>query len=120
MGEKAYAGGMNIDIHAQNLELNAPLRAFIEEKMGDLTHVLGDVGAASIRVEVGIPSNHHQSGPIYYAEANLNIGGNLLRAEAKNFDLHSAIVDVKDEMKIRIKKFKEKLQEKQRQPVPEE
>ena len=110
---------MQIDIHAQGLELNAPLRAFIEEKMGDLEHLAGDIGVVHARIEVGIPSQHHQSGSIYYAELNLNVGGQLLRAESTNYDLHSAIVDVKDEMKVQIKKFKEKLQEKERQPLPE-
>jgi len=110
---------MNIDIHSQNLELNAPLRTFIEEKMGDVEHLVGEAGPASIRVEVGIPSNHHQSGPIYYAEANLTIGGHLLRAESTNYDLHSAIVDIKYDLKIQIGKFKDKLHEKERQPIPE-
>jgi ribosomal subunit interface protein len=111
---------MQIDIHAQNLELNATLRAFIEEKIGDVERVVGDAGPAHAKVEVGIPSNHHQSGPIYYAEINLTVGGQLLRAEAKNYDLHSAIVDAKDDLKVQIKKFKEKLLEKDRQPLPEE
>ena len=110
---------MNTTIHAKNLELNAPLRTFIEEKMADIEHVLGDVGLAQVRVEVGIPSQHHHSGPIYYAEANLTIGGQLLRAEATNYDLHSAVVDVKDQLKVLVKKFKEKPTEAQRQPAAE-
>ena len=112
---------MNINIHAKNLELNATLRAFIEEKMADIEHLLGDVGPAQVHVEVGIPSQHHNSGPIYYAEANLTFGGSgqLLRAEATNYDLHSAVVDVKDELKVLVKKFKEKLTDAHRQPPQE-
>ena len=110
---------MNINIHAKNLELNATVRAFIEEKMGDIEHLLGDVGPSQVHVEVGIPSNHHNSGAIFYAEANLTIGGQLLRAEATNYDLHSAIVDVKDDLKVQIKKFKDKLTETERQPSEE-
>lgn len=111
---------MQTDIHATGLELNAPLKAFIEEKIGDLEHLVGEAGPAQARVEVGIPSNHHQSGAIYYAEINLTIAGQLLRAESKNYDLHSAIVDAKDDLKVQIKKFKEKLQSRERQPIPEE
>jgi len=110
---------MNINIHAKNLELNVPLRAFIEEKMADIEHLCGETGSAQVHVEVGIPSHHHNSGSIYYAEANLTIGGQLLRAEATNYDLHSAVVDVKDELKVLIKKFKDKLTEAQRQPSSE-
>ena len=111
---------MQIDIHAKGLELNAPLRAFIEEKTADLEHLLGDLGEVHIRWEVGLPSHHHQSGPVFYAEANLAIGAHLLRAEANNHDMHSAIVDVKDELKMQIKKFKERTEDAQRQPLPEE
>ncbi len=111
---------MQTDIFAQNIELNQPLREFIEEKVSDLEHLLGDAGPASARVEVGIPSQHHQSGPKFYAEINLNIAGQLLRAESSGYDLHAAIVDAKDELKTQIKKFKEKLTDRQRQPMPEE
>jgi ribosomal subunit interface protein len=100
---------MQIDIYAQHLELNPPLRAFIEEKMNDLEHLLGRSGTVHAKVEVGIPSHHHASGSIFYAEVNLTIaGGHLLRAQATNYDLHSAIVDVKDQLKVQIKKFKDR------------
>lgn len=87
--------------------------------MADIEHLIGDAGPAQAQIEVGIPSQHHNSGQIYYAEANLNIAGKLLRAEATNFDLHSAIVDVKDDLKVQVKKFKEKITEAQRQPASE-
>jgi len=111
---------MNIDIHSKNIELNAPLREFIEEKMADVEHLLGDVGAEQMHVEIGIPSQHHNKGAIYYAEANLTIsGGHLLRAEATNYDMHSAIVDIKDDLKVQIKKFKERLTDAHRVPSEE-
>jgi ribosomal subunit interface protein len=110
---------MRIDIHTKNLELNPPLRTFIEEKTADIEHVLGTEGEVHIRWEVGIPSQHHNSGSIFYAEANLTINGHLLRAEATNYDMHSAIVDVKDDVKIQVKKFKERLQDAERQPAEE-
>ncbi len=111
---------MNINIHAKNMELNAPLRTFIEEKIGDLAHLLGDqAGTALARVEVGLPSQHHQSGAVYRAEVNLDLNGQVLRAEATNFDLHSAIVDVKDELKVKISKFKERLTDAARHPREE-
>lgn len=99
---------MNIDIHVKNLELNQPLRAFIEEKVGDLEHLAGQIGPMHARMEVGIPSTHHQSGPIYYAELNIDVAGTVLRAESTNYDLHAAIVDIKDAMKVQLKKYKEK------------
>lgn len=110
---------LTLDIHAKNIELNDPLRSFIQEKMSDLEHLLGGVGPVHARVEVGIPSQHHNSGPIFYAEVNLDLNGTVLRTEANNYDMHSAIVDAKDALKIQIKKFKEKLKDSRRRPVAE-
>lgn len=107
---------MHIDIHAQQVELNAPLRAFIEEKMGDLEHLLGSFGPVRINVEVGVPSQHHNKGEVFYAEANIDLNGHLLRAEANHRDMHSAIVEVKDDLKVQIGKLKDKLTEQARQP----
>ena len=110
---------MHTDIHTKNLELNPPLRAFIEEKSADIERLVGDEGEVAMRWEVGLPSQHHNTGPVFYAEANLTIGGHLLRAESTNYDLHAAIVDVKDELKILVKKFKERAQEGTRRPAEE-
>jgi ribosomal subunit interface protein len=98
---------MKIDITTKNIELDNPLRVFIEEKIGGLEHVIGD-STAEARVEIGKPSKHHQSGPVFYAEANIKLGGTLLRAEKQHEDLRAAIVDVKDALQIQIAKFKEK------------
>jgi len=110
---------MNIDIHAKNIELNAPLRAYIEEKFGDLERLMSTMGEYSIRVEVAIPSQHHATGPVFYSEVNVSVGGQFFRAEANHFDLHSAIVEVKDELKNQINRFKDKQREQQRQPSEE-
>lgn len=107
---------MHIDIYSKNLELNAPLREFIEEKISDLEHILGTIGPVKARVEVGVPSQHHNKGSIYYAEVNIDINGQVLRAESTNYDLHAAIVDVKDDMKVQISKFKERMQDATRHP----
>ncbi|MBP6885672.1 MAG: ribosome-associated translation inhibitor RaiA [Candidatus Pacebacteria bacterium] len=110
---------MNIDIHAKNIELNAPLRTFIEDKIGDLEHILSTLGEYTVRVEVAIPSQHHASGAIYYTEANITVGSHLFRAESNHFDLHSSIVDVKEDLKNQITKFKDKQREQERQPLEE-
>jgi ribosomal subunit interface protein len=107
---------MQIDIYTKNVELNPALRTFVEEKIGDLGHLLGNVGPVHAHVEVGLPSQHHQKGAVYYAEVNLDLNGQMLRAESTNFDLHAAIVDVKDDLKVQIAKYKERMQDAQRHP----
>jgi len=98
---------MKIDISTKNITLDEPLKVFIEDKIGGLDHLIGNSDGQA-RVEIGKPSEHHRSGDIFSAEANLNLGGKLLRATCTHEDLRNAIVDVKDELQIQIKKFKEK------------
>ncbi|HVZ10848.1 MAG TPA: ribosome-associated translation inhibitor RaiA [Candidatus Paceibacterota bacterium] len=98
---------MKIDIFSKHIELNAALRGFIESKIGALEKYLPTEQPA-VRVEISKPSSHHRSGEIFYAEGNLKLGRNLLRAEAQDADLHAAITVVRDELQAQIKKFKDK------------
>lgn len=97
---------MKIDITTKNIELDNPLRVFIEDKIGGLEHLIGHEGATA-RVEIGKPSRHHRTGPVFYAEANLAMGSTILRAQAEHSDLRAAITNVKEALQIQIAKFKE-------------
>ena len=98
---------MNITISAKNIEITQAIRDFVEDKIGGLEKLIGH-SKASASVEIGKPSKHHRSGEVFYSEVNLKLGGNLLRAEAQRDDLYAAIIEVKDELQIQIKKFKDK------------
>ncbi len=98
---------MIITISTKNISLDEPLRIFIEDKIGGLDHLIGNSNGQA-KVEIGMPSKHHRSGMIFSAEVNLSLGGKLLRATCTHEDLHDAITDVKDELQVQIKKFKEK------------
>ena len=98
---------MKINILYKNITPDEPLKVFIEDKIGGLEKFLGQ-GLVEARVEIGLPSKHHRSGRIYYAEVNLKIGGKLLRATCQHEDLRNAIVDVKNELQRQLRKFKDK------------
>jgi len=106
---------MKIDISTKNITLDEPLRVFIEDKIGGLEHLIGNSNGQA-KVEIGMPSKHHRSGMVFSAEVNLSLGGKLLRATCNHEDLRNAIVDVKDELQVQIKKFKEKRTDLSRQP----
>ena len=106
---------MKIDITTKNISLDPALEIFVREKIGGLDHLIGN-GDGEARVEIGKPSQHHRSGPVFYAEVNLKLGGALLRATCQHEDLRNAIADVKNELQIQIKKFKEKRTDLERQP----
>ncbi len=116
---------MKINILYKNITPDEPLKIFINDRIGGLEKFLG-VGPGRLRqsfgepmearVEIGLPSKHHRSGRIYYAEVNLKVGGKLLRATCQHEDLRNAIVDVKNELQKQIKKFKDKKRDLSREP----
>lgn len=99
---------MQIDIEATNLELTAPLRTYIEEKLGKLDKFLKrfDQGGLRIRVEVARMTKHHRHGEVYYAEANLYFPGGMFRAEHSAEDIRVAISKVADKLKREAKEHK--------------
>lgn len=106
---------MKIDITFKNIASDEPLKEFVYEKIGSLEKFTGE-GSVEARVEIGLPSTHHRSGRIYYAEVNLKMGGELLRATCQHEDMRNAIVDAKNELQGEIKKFKDKKRDLSRQP----
>src|SRR3989344_862024 len=106
---------MKIILSGKNITLDDPLKVFVDDRIGSLDKFLGD-GPAEARVEIGLPSKHHRSGKIYYAEINLKIGGKLLRATCQHEDMRNAIVDAKNEIQRQIKKFKDKKKDLARYP----
>lgn len=106
---------MKIDLYAKNMKLDEALEVFVEDRIGGLDKVIGNDKSVA-HVEIGLPSKHHRSGKIYYAEVNLNLDGKLFRATCQHEDLRNAIVDVKNELQEQITKFKDKSAESKRQP----
>ena len=99
---------MQIDIKGTNLELTQAIKDYINEKIGGLEKFFDQILEA--RVDVGITSEHHQKGKIFRAEVNLEVPQKyIIRAEAEREDLYMAINEVKDELQIQLKKYKEKM-----------
>lgn len=99
---------MQIVIKGTNMELTEAIKDYVNEKVGSLEKYFD--GILEARVDVGIISHHHQKGDIFRAEVNLEVPQkHVLRAEAEREDLYAAINEVKDELQLQLKKFKEKL-----------
>ena len=112
---------MKIDILTKNIELDEPLRDFVNEKIGGLEHYMQNMGESDeiyARVEIGKSSKHHNKGPIFYAEVNIHIGQGqvLFRGESEREELRDAMVEVKNEVQTQIRRYKEKMTEKDRHP----
>lgn len=103
---------MRVIVHKKDLEITNALSDFIEKKLvAPLQKRLKSFSASSLPMldlEIGRLTRHHRKGDVYYVEGNLNINGNVLRAEATDQDIHTACDLLKDELIREITKFKDK------------
>ena len=102
---------MRITIQGKNLTLTPAIKTHIETKLGSLGKFIkkwDGGGAAILRVEVSRATKHHKKGDVFYAEANLDIPGAILLAEAFSADARLAVNIVKKTLELEIKKRKEK------------
>src|SRR5690348_6316128 len=97
---------MNINIKATHVDLTPSLRDYIEEKIGGLEKF---ISATEAKVEID-RDQHHHSGEVFHAEANLIAGGKIMHAEATAEDGYAAIDLLVPKLKEQAKKFKDKKQ----------
>ena len=114
---------MKIVIKTKDIKLTPALQTFIEEKIDSLEKFAKSVfdenyyghffakGKPKVEawVEVGKTTLHHQKGLNFFAECQMRFPGKSIRALSQAESLERAVVDVKDELQIEIKKYKEKL-----------
>jgi len=99
---------MNINIKTTSLELTPAIKEYVEAKMQALDKFLkrlDEKGAVEMQIELARSTQHHQKGDIYYAEVNLDLPKEILRAEAESIDIRSAIDEVQEDLKRQIEKY---------------
>lgn len=113
---------MQIIIKTKNFDLTASLEKYVNEKMGKLEKFAKTLAKDSfdIFVEIEKESTHHKKGDVFMAEASIRLPGKSLMAKAHGEDLLKAIIDMKDEMEIEIKKHKLKVIELPRRKMRKE
>lgn len=101
---------MRYILQGKNVEITPAIEGHIASKIASLERFVKrfDQSAVETRVEVGKPSRHHRSGPVFYAEINLKLPKRLLRAEANHLDLNFAVSEAFKEIERQIEKYKEK------------
>ena len=97
------------DLLTRNVEVPDHVRRYLEEKLQSLEHLI-DSGDSTLfcQIELSKTTEHHQSGKVFRAEANLRAGGAAFRAVAEGETLEEALDEVKDELKIELSKHKDK------------
>jgi len=110
---------MQVKIKATKIELTEEIKELIQVKMDMIEKYLGSVSVSNCDFEIEKSLSKKHSGKIYRAEVNLAVPGEILRIEKTEADIKKAIEKVKDHLKIVIKKYKEKKQDKKRIPHKE-
>lgn len=99
---------MKINIKATNLDLTPAIRSYIEEKIGSLEKYLKrlvEKGAVEVFIEIARTTKHHQKGPVFKAECNLELPGKLVRAEHSDWHIRRAIDEIKKELQQEVEKY---------------
>lgn len=91
---------MKIKITTTNIELTSAIESYVEEKVNSvekfaLAHKNED---PVVEVEIGKTNNHHHSGDVFRAEANVVVRGKHFRATSETTDLYAAIDDMRNEL----------------------
>ncbi len=102
-------------LHATGMELTDAIREYAEEKIHGLEKFFDNI--IKVEIDVGMNSQHHNKGKIYYAEVNVSIPGKVLRVVKESEDLYKAIDKVKDHLKNELENAKEKMRHKNKEKI---
>ena len=101
---------MKIKTTATNMEMTSAIESYIDEKLASIEkfaipHVDEEL---SVEIEVGKTTNHHNSGDVFRAEANVRVRGKHFRATSEKSDLYAAIDEVRNELVRELNSYKGK------------
>lgn len=103
---------MKLTIRTKDVELTDDVRQYVDEKIGTLDKYYGRIVDGFVELEKS--TNHHKSGPIFRAVADLRLPNKVLRADKNHVDLKAAIDGIKDELKVQLKHHKEIIETKEK------
>jgi ribosomal subunit interface protein len=91
---------MKIKITTTNIDLTSAIEAYVDEKINSVEKfaVAHKSEDPVVEVEIGKSTNHHHSGDVFRAEANMVVRGKHFRATSETTDLYAAIDDMRNEL----------------------
>lgn len=102
---------MRTTLKGKNTILTPALRVYIEEKLIAPTQKLLSSHTGDdllLEIEVSRTTKHHRKGQVWRAEANIQLGKRLIRAEYEGVGPHEVIDVVENELRREITSFKGK------------
>lgn len=99
---------MEILVSSKKFTLTDAVVQYAEKKIETVEKFFSNIIKAE--VIVGMETNRHQKGDVFYAECKLSVPGTELFAKSEAKDAYQALDLLKDNMEREVKKYKEKLQ----------
>lgn len=100
---------MRTTIQANGTTLTPALRTYAEEKIvASLNPLVGGDESAMLDIELELTTRHHKKGDVWRAEANLSLGGHMIRSQHTAEDIHAAIDVVEEEIVRETKKYRDR------------
>lgn len=99
------------NIKAKNIDLDPSMRDHIDEKISGLQKLIRSKSDHEIVADVELEKpfgQHHKKGDVFRAEINLNLEGNLYRAESTEFDIKVAFDETVKEISRQLRRSKER------------
>ncbi len=97
------------EIQATNIDLTDALRNYVTEKVESVSRFAKRFEPCDVAIEVGKTSEHHNKGDVFFAEINVAVLGDVVRAHSERDDLYAAIDEAKDDVKRQLIDKKEKM-----------
>ena len=107
-----YTVGMKIKITTTNIDLTQAIENYVDEKMKSVEKfaIPHENEEPVVSVEIGRTTNHHQSGDVFVAEANMTVRGKHFRVTSEKYDLYAAVDDMRNELVRELSSHKDKTQ----------
>src|SRR3989338_5456380 len=102
---------MIIKLKETNLTLIPITKDYVEKKLQPLGRFVKryeEKGEIHMFVEIAKTTKHHQKGNVFYAEITMELPKKIIRAEATNSDVRTALDEIKDLVKNECRQYKEK------------
>ncbi len=82
---------------------------YINNKVSSVEKFLHVSNEENVLVEFEVEqSKHHKKGEVYRAEANLSVRGKMFRGDSTEYDVRTAIDNVRDQLEKQIRRSKTK------------
>lgn len=108
---------MIVNVQAKGIDMTDAIMQYSQEKAQVLTKYFDNI--TGVDVIVGMDSQHHNKGKVYFAEFNVQVPGKNMNMKKNAEDLYKAIDKVKDHLKVEFEKMKGKMRDKDQQMLRE-